>query len=353
MSDTSIKPVASARVAVIGAGMAGMACAAGLQGAGMEVSLFDKSRGVGGRLATCRVPDAGWCFDHGATHFSARSPRFRAMLARAEAAGVMSPWTPRVHRGLAATQVRPHWVARPDMPALCKFLAGGASLRLQHTVERIERSRQGWMVHTAEGGRIGRFDQVILAMPPAQAAALLVGQQDGWADALRDWPMQPCWSLMAVTPDVDWPWDAVEPDRGPLGWVMRNDRKPGREAPLGVATWVAQATPEWSAAHLEDPAEAVLPALQRALASLLPGGRAPEWLHAEVHRWRYALPAATAAAAEPATAPDCWWDAHLGLGVCGDFLAGGGVEAAWQSGDELADTLVAWLDTETAPAAAA
>ena len=46
-------------------------------------------------------------------------------------------------------------------------------------------------------------------------------------------------------------------------------------------------------------------------------------------------------------------NARLGLGVCGDYLAGGDVEAAWRSGDELADTLVAWLDSETVHANAA
>lgn len=353
MSKSKVEPAAPVKIAVVGAGMSGMAAAAGLQGAGMEVSLFDKSRGVGGRLATRRVPEAGLCFDHGATHFTARSPRFRALMARAEAAGVVAPWTPMVHRGLAPVATQTHWVAQPDMPALCKFLAGDAILRLQHTVEQLERTRQGWVIHTAEGGRMGGFDQVILAMPPAQAAKLLNGQHAGWAEALRDWPMQACWTLMAATPDVDWPWDAAEPDRGPLGWVMRNDRKPGREAPAGTATWVAQASPEWSAEHLEDAPERVLESLKAALAALMPGSRSPGWLHADVHRWRYAMPAVESSATGPAATPECWWDAGLGLGVCGDYLAGGGVEAAWQSGDELADTLVAWLDTTSEQVAAA
>ena len=42
-------------VAVVGAGLAGVACARGLQAAGVEVTVFDKSRGVGGRLATRRT----------------------------------------------------------------------------------------------------------------------------------------------------------------------------------------------------------------------------------------------------------------------------------------------------------
>ena len=47
--------VPGAAVAVIGAGLAGAACARGLQAAGVQVTVFDKSRGVGGRLATRRA----------------------------------------------------------------------------------------------------------------------------------------------------------------------------------------------------------------------------------------------------------------------------------------------------------
>jgi renalase len=43
------------RVAVIGAGIAGAACAGALQGCGVDVTMFDKSRGVGGRMSTRRA----------------------------------------------------------------------------------------------------------------------------------------------------------------------------------------------------------------------------------------------------------------------------------------------------------
>jgi predicted NAD/FAD-dependent oxidoreductase len=56
-----------------------------------------------------------------------------------------------------------------------------------------------------------------------------------------------------------------------------------------------------------------------------------------VHRWRYAAPAQPAAAGASAA----WWNADLGLGVCGDHLGDGGAEAAWRSGRELAGLLLA------------
>ncbi len=354
----SRQPLPPLRVAVIGAGIAGSSCAASLRQAGLAVTVFDKSRGVGGRMATRRVdgvvidgqPQA-LDFDHGAQHIPARHPRFKGALRRAAAAGVVAAWSPRVHAAWPAPTRRETWVPLAGMPALARHMLGDAPLQLQCEVQRLQRSAAGWELQAADGSIHGPFDQVLLAMPPAQAAALLAGQHDRWAEHLAGVPMQACWTLMAATQEVDWPWDACEPEaaRSPLAWVARNDRKPGRQAPAGVATWVAHATPEWTAQHLEDSPAAVQAALSQALGALLPRGVKLQWHHRAVHRWRYALPAEAA----PAAGSECWWDAQRGLGVCGDFLGRGGqggVEAAWRSGDELADTLLAALDDETEPA---
>jgi len=75
------------QIAIVGAGMAGAACARTLSASGAQVTLFDKSRGVGGRLSTRRTvwTDAQGAeqpvqFDHGATHFTAHSLAFQAVV---------------------------------------------------------------------------------------------------------------------------------------------------------------------------------------------------------------------------------------------------------------------------------
>ena len=337
----------SQRIAVIGAGIAGATCAASLHQAGLQVSLFEKSRGLGGRMATRR---ATWTsgdgtaqtadFDHGAPWFNARHPRFRAAMARAERVGAVHSWQPQVHAAWPAPRKRPSFVAAPNMSALCRHVLGDVPLHNGHAVQRLQRDSQGWHLVLEGGLSTGPFDQVMLALPPAQAAVLLAGHQDGWADELVARRMHACWTLMAVTNDVDWPWDAADIDRGPLARVVRNDRKPGRQPQMGQAHWVAHATPAWSAAHLEaDPLE-IAQSLGTALAALLPAGPL-RWHHRAAHRWRYAVPAEASQDSR-----DCLFDGDTGLGVCGDFFGAGDVESAWRSGDELADTVCAWLEQE-------
>ena len=54
-------------VGIVGAGMAGLACATELVRAGFQVSLFDKSKGVGGRMSHRYYEK--WGADHGAQYF--------------------------------------------------------------------------------------------------------------------------------------------------------------------------------------------------------------------------------------------------------------------------------------------
>ena len=62
------------RIGIVGAGMAGLACAEELTRLGHAVLLFDKGRGPGGRMSTRRIQtSAGEAyFDHGAQYFTVR-----------------------------------------------------------------------------------------------------------------------------------------------------------------------------------------------------------------------------------------------------------------------------------------
>ncbi len=337
------------RIAVIGAGIAGSACAAGLLRVGFDVTVFDKSRGVGGRLATRHVQWSDGdgiarsaAFDHGCPHFTVTRPRFGAVVERAVAVGVATRWQQRVHADFPAARMRDVVVPAPNMPAFCRHLLNGVPLRLGHAVTGLQRRPDGWMLQLADEPPEGPFAQVVLAIPAGQAAVLLTGHRDDWADALGTAPMSPCWTLMAVTDDLDWPWDAAQISRGELAWVERNDRAPGRGSAGGVP-WVAHATPAWSLAHLEDDPARVGELLCAALGRSLTSGPAPRWHYVGVHRWRHAqcVPPARGNA-------EHWWATSTGLGVCGDAFGDGSVEAAWCSGDGLASALMASRDTVAA-----
>ena len=71
-------------IAIIGVGMAGVTCARTLRQAGHHVTLFEKSRGLGGRMSTRASAFGG--FDHGAQYFTVRDPRFELAIGTAPGA---------------------------------------------------------------------------------------------------------------------------------------------------------------------------------------------------------------------------------------------------------------------------
>ena len=334
------------RVAIIGAGIAGATCARFLADAGHAVQVFEKSRGTGGRMATRRGQWAGddgvvhaAAFDHGAPGFTARSPDFARFVEQAQRDGLLSRWAPVVAPGsYTPLDGLAIWVPVPDMPSMCRALLAGVPVNLGCTVDSLRRVPGGWRIESAGTVVAEGFSDVVVAIPPQQTAPLLQPHSPRWAQRARTLTMLPGWTLMGVTADAQAlpAWDLAWPTQGPLSWIVRNDAKPGREHVPGLAHWVVHATAPWSQTHLESPAAELQAVLQEALAKWL--GRSLTWRHAAVQRWRYAsVPRASASAAASAAATArCWWDASLGLGVCGDALGGAGVEGAWASGRALA-----------------
>src|SRR5688572_19028620 len=77
-------------VAVIGAGLAGLACARRLAEAGVHARVFEAQRAPGGRLATRRFALAS--FDHGAQYLTATDAGVDRVLQAAAAGGAWNVW---------------------------------------------------------------------------------------------------------------------------------------------------------------------------------------------------------------------------------------------------------------------
>ena len=329
--------------AVVGAGMAGIACARTLMQARHSVTVFEKSRGPGGRMATRRTEFGS--FDHGTQYFTVRDARFqKALHTSAQQVATWQVNTVRIMdeagRVAAASprSAEPHFVATPGMNALVQHWAEPiAALHRQSLVTRIERDRLQptlWQLHTEgpsdETQVHAGFDAVLLAVPSTQASALLRASQllpkvQQQLEAVR---VAPCWTLMLAFPQAAGPlgpiWHAARSEHHRIAWLAREAAKPGRES---IERWTVQASPQWSERHLEDDEERVKAKLLRAFTEVT--GIRAEPGHAQVHRWRYAQTLTPLGKSR-------LWDAKSGIGLCGDWCLGRRVEDAFVSGLELA-----------------
>ncbi|WP_297751536.1 FAD-dependent oxidoreductase [Hydrogenophaga sp.] len=346
-------------VAVVGGGMAGVACARTLLQAGHRVTLFEKSRGFGGRMATRRTEFGG--FDHGTQYFTVRDARFDAALRATNTSAVVRPWSASTVRVLdelghvlasAPPPSEPHFVASPGMDALVSLWAqplahpelhGGLLARtlLDTHVNRIERDAlhpEQWQLRAedAQGGQqvLGGFDRVVLAIPHPQVHDLLLasGLAPELRQALTAVHVAPCWTLMVAFPQAMQPglahlgpqWNAARSTHHRISWLTRESSKPGRDP---IERWTVQASPVWSAKHLEDDPERAKAKLLKGFAEITGIRATPS--HAEVHRWRFAQ-------TQTPLGRSHLFDDKLGIGACGDWCLGHRVEDAFVSGLALA-----------------
>lgn len=344
----------SRHIAIIGAGIAGLVCARTLAQAGHTVTVFEKSRRPGGRMATRASPFGG--FDHGTQYFTVRDDRFA--LALQTVPGLCKPWSANTVRvldplgrtvaaGLPAGE--PHWVATPamnDLPAQwARPLTASGAMRIQTRVTRIERAGRAatpWKLHTVgpdvdgehERQTVAGFHAVVLAIPAWQARELLQNSElaPAWSNRIDAVQVAPCWTLMLAFPQAMQPglgalgpqWNAARSTHHRIAWLARESSKPGRSP---VERWTVQASAEWSREHLQDDPPRVQAKLLRAFAEVT--GIRAEPAHVDVHRWLFAK------TLQP-LGQSHLWDGDAGLGVCGDWCIGHRVEDAFVSGLELA-----------------
>lgn len=328
------------RIAIVGAGIGGLIAARALTDHGLDVTLFDKSRGVGGRIATRRAP-SGVYFDHGAQYFTVRDHRFAKYVCSWYGAGIIAPWHGRIveirdGQIVAEKGDTPRYVAVPAMNSLARHLATDLNVVRETRITQMQRTSNGWLLHHDQGPIEKPFDYVLINCPPQQAAAILPTDCD-LRKQLLNVTMDPCWTVMLEFEErlpIDF--DGAFVHNSPLGWIARDSSKPGR--PEGCA-WILHATGEWSWEHLEEDQDEVLAELLDHFSEIT-GVHISEAVTMAAHRWRYAKPR------QPLTVP-CLWKPELSLGVCGDWCDGPRIEGAFLSGAALAGSLLRQLTIRT------
>ena len=315
------------QVAIIGAGIAGLACARELQSHGISVDVFEKSRGPSGRMSTRRTQD--WYADHGAQYFTARDLRFIQEVQSWIQAGTAATWEPKLKIYEAKTWRESHsqdirYVGTPHMNSPGKRLAEGLPIQYERTISQLERRDGKWHLQCSEANAITTlYDFVVLAIPAPQASALLEGLDSRAADIADSAQMKACWTMMAHLPNqTTADFDAAFVNQEIISWICQNGSKPMRQGTM----WTIHGSPSWSQANVELSKEDAQVQMLQCLTVL---GFNCEDADISMHRWRYA-----SGGLENSIGFFALQD--VGLGLCGDWLNGGRVEGAWLSGFNLA-----------------
>ena len=354
-------------LAVIGAGMAGLTCAQERQQAGDRVVILEKSRGVGGRIATRRLH--GTLADHGTCYLTPKGEAFQALLKRLVTAGVVQSWTDTVHELSAAgtpsaspmADRYPRYVAPAGMTAIAKWLATSLDIRLSHLVQALAVVDDHWQLtiqktnpdatKTTETLTAGA---IVMAIPAPQAAVLLQSLPsevlpEAFLQQVRSVTFTPCVSVLAGdASERQQDWFSQYPEvrsltftkDANLSWLGLDSSKrslvpqtalPQTTSPQTV--FVVQSTAMFAEQYLDaiDLQAAGYQLLKRSAEKLAPWLAKPDWL--QVHRWRYTF------AKTPLSAPYLAAATPVPLACAGDWCGGMKVEQAFLSGLAVAEHL--------------
>jgi renalase len=324
---------------IVGAGIAGLMAAQTLQAQGVRVTVLDKGRGVGGRLATRWVEvstEQKAYFDHGAQFFTVRDQRFQKFVDEWMAAGIVRQWSSGFAQsdGILNNDGHPRYCGTTGMNSIARHLTNGIDVRTNAKVIRVVQQNSQWKI-VLENDESLTADALLLTPPAEQSLALLDETYSlpiDVRDALERITYDPCFALLAVLnspPRLPDP-GALQLQSEPITWMADNYRK-GISPNVFTATIHAGAEftrEHWDANH-EIIAQKLLSAAQEWL-----GDSVQSW---QVHRWRYSQPRVLH--------PEACLIVNDGapLAFAGDGFGAARVEGAAISGISAAEKIVALL----------
>lgn len=338
-------------IGIIGAGISGLAAGRILAKAGHEVTVFEKSNGLGGRAATRYAGDQLQSkVDHGLPMFTVTSPEFRDFTNELLDKNLIRPWgrAISVYDGIGTYEKNPNpsdeitYTSVDGMNRIGQYLSRWVDVRKNSKVGGLthlggkSKDRRPWMINFSSSETFSA-DAVIIALPAPQAYGILAMTIDETLTLkivreIDQVHYRPSYSLMVGYGDKTQPeWDGVTCKSSVLEFVSNEASKRINQE----TSFVLHASESFSKKHLKSDKEMITKLMLSEFAEIEGGWvTTPEWN--QLHLWRYSRPKTVLNRPyfelETNSAP---------LALVGDYYEGDTVDAAYRSGVLLAKS---WLE---------
>ncbi len=321
---------------IVGAGIAGLLAAQRLMRYDIKVTLIEKSRGYGGRMAVKTIGDS--TFDAGAQFMTTRDLIFRERVESWLAQGEVLPWYPGPLRNM-------RYVGSHGMTTVPNRIGKSLDVRLSERVTKLRFGKKGWTVTTEPHG--GKEKQTyhgdwLILTPPVPQCLQLLGDSKIELDydeeeELKKITYMRCLTVMA---QLNGPSGLPNPgamdlNHDVLRWIGDNHMKGICKTPGAITI---HSSPKFAEAYWDRPEEERIQAMLTAAKPFIKA----EVVEATGHRWRYSDPIRIYKEKHPFRKP-YFIDESLNLGMAGDGFNGPRIEAAGLSGMELASTIISPL----------
>lgn len=314
------------RIAIIGAGISSITIAQNLK-KNATVSIFEKSKSVGGRMAFRR--STPYEFDHGAQFFTAKGTIFKNFIKPLIKENIIKRWDARfaefidnkILRTISWNAEYPHYVGTPGMNSIAEYLSTELSIKLNTKVNKVVHNANNWELFDDDSNNLGKFDWVISTAPAIQSAEILPVYFKYHKDLLNR-KMVGCFSLMlGFKKPISLLWDVALIRNADISWISINSSKPDRGNSFSM---LINSTNAWAEDHLSDDSQSVISYLQKETTRII-GHDTGNADHVSLKAWHYAN-------ISKQTKSDLLIDYDNKLASCGDWITQGRIENAFEAG---------------------
>ena len=278
---------------VIGGGISGLIAAQVLQRHRIKVTVLDKGRGIGGRLATRRVnvPEYGQgIFDYGAQHFQVTDIKFQKLLDDWMQVGLVEKWTDGFcdAEGNFQKSDQAFYRGITSNRSIAKYLARDLNVFTQQRIVELKWLDHQWIANSQQGDSF-QGKNLLITAPVPQSLDLLDNSDlkipTQTRASLEKLTYHRCIAVLAI---LKKPSQIQEPgglwlDGNPVSWICSNYKK--GISPEAYAVTI-HGSPEFSLENWE---------IDRDLAGQKLIDAAQNWLgsevvHYQVHGWKFSQP---------------------------------------------------------------
>ncbi len=333
------------KIGIIGAGISGLVAGKRLAGAGHEVTVIEKSRKPGGRLATFRKE--GQIFDYGVSSVISSDPIFESFLAHLKDKGILKEWARdfSLYDGTQYHEINPnrprkvYHASENGLNNIARYLSRWVDLKTEEKAGGLTHigtdrtKKRAWMVNLTDIS-VFECDAVIIATPAPEAYGILQTTQDETAtrriirhiDEVR---YDPCISLLASYEIDKMPdWKGIECEDHTLSWIGNESSK--LDSPTKTSI-VIRSSAAFARQHAETDKEQIKELLLGRATGIADSWLAnPQWTG--VSRWKYFR------AVNPMD--DYFMELEMEeapLALIGDYMRGTSIQDAFLSGHKLAE----------------
>ena len=317
-------------IAIIGAGFSAATLSYFIK---KDLDFYEKSRGAGGRCSTRRVEDVG-LFDHGLQYIKNPNPEFKEMLSDC------SIWQGNFkifeNNQLKNDADKERIIHENGNNLLIKNLFKNKNIFVNKELKSIEKKSDHLQL-TFKDETQEQYKTVIVTAPFQQAYNLTKQFTENFFSNFN-FSMQPNLAVMvAFNKSLKLDLSAITFENDDvLGFAANENTKKKNLINKDLELWTIQSSLKYAVKNIKEyrnNKQFLIDEILKNFSNKLKINISKEQIqYSDIHGWLYAYNLNT-------SSPNCYWDSHLRLGICGDWFSGGNAENAFFNAKKLANLI--------------